>query len=64
MPDAVSSTEPDGIQTFYSWDFQSRNLLATRQVAIPIAGQATPADITRSATYDCQPPRSPIAASR
>ena len=54
-PDAVSSTDPDGIQTFYSWDFQSRNLLATRQVAIAIAGQATPQDITRSATYDCQP---------
>ena len=54
-PDAVSSTEPDGIQTFYSWDFQARNLLATRQVAIQIAGQTTPDDIARSATYDCQP---------
>ncbi|MBV9932011.1 MAG: hypothetical protein JO013_13850, partial [Alphaproteobacteria bacterium] len=52
---AVSATEPDGIKTSYSWDYQSRNLLATRQVAIAIAGQPTPADITRSATYDCRP---------
>jgi RHS repeat-associated protein len=54
-PAAVSSTEASGIQSFYGWDFQSRNLLSTRQVAVAITGQTTPADINHSATYNCTP---------
>jgi hypothetical protein len=53
MPLAVSSTDPEGIQTKLSWDFASRNLLQSRQIAKVGSGLT---DIVRSATYNCGGP--------
>jgi len=57
-PAAVSTTDPEGIRTELSWDFATRNLHQTRQIAKPGSlqpnGQPWP-NIVRSATYNCQP---------
>lgn len=43
-------TRPDGVRIEYTWDMATRNLLQTRQKAVPGSGLA---DIITSATYDC-----------
>jgi YD repeat-containing protein len=54
-PAAVSTTDPGGITTYLTWDFVTRNLMGTRQVARPVAGQPPLPDLVRSATYYCTP---------
>ncbi|MEA3038900.1 MAG: hypothetical protein QOE79_1413 [Sphingomonadales bacterium] len=55
-PAPVSTTDPGGITTYLTWDYVTRNLLATRQVARPpAAGQPALPDLVRSATYYCTP---------
>ena len=51
-PMPVSTTDPIGIQTRMTWDMSTRNLLQSRQIAVPGSG---PSDIVRSATYNCTP---------
>jgi hypothetical protein len=55
LPLAVSTTDPELITTKLSWDFASRTLLKTEQIAKPQEGQLPPAPIVKSATYDCTP---------
>jgi hypothetical protein len=51
MAAPVSSTDPSGIKTFYTWDYSTHTLLGTHQVATDPAL----ADLVRSATYNCTP---------
>lgn len=50
-PMPVSMTDPMGIQTVYTNDYYTRNILGTER----IANVAGPAHITTSATYYCSP---------
>ncbi|WP_152569457.1 MULTISPECIES: hypothetical protein [Sphingomonas] len=49
MPTPVSSTDPRGITTYYTWDIQARLLLKTRQVGL------SGGEIVNTATYNCGP---------
>lgn len=54
-PAAISSVDPGGIKTVFTWDFSTRTLTGTRQVARVVAGQPALPDIVRTAGYNCQP---------
>jgi hypothetical protein len=57
-PMAVSMATPEGIRTNMTWDYATRTLLQTRQIARPggtFAPGTSSNDLIRSATYNCTP---------